>query len=100
MKKYLEEKSIYVKNEDKMIYKIVSFEAYDGYTTLTYDLELVAGYDYIDPDNNDIQGYVSAEKFIEEVRTETVVQYFFEEGLKDCLEENGYEILDKLPTIH
>ena len=100
MKKYLNEKSLYVINDDRLIYKVNEYDVYDGYISLNYNLELVAGYDYINPDENDIQGYVEAINFIEDVQLESVVQYFLEEGLKECLIDNGFEILDKLPKIH
>ena len=64
------------------------------------NLILVAGYDYINTDENDIQGYVSASNFVDGVQDETVVQYFMVESMKQCLIDNGYEILDTLPMIH
>lgn len=93
---YLEGKKFYVKNEEKFIYEVKSFEAYDGYNTLHFNLELVAGWDYINPDMNDIQGYVPADRFVEDLQSETVIQYFMEESLKECMEANDYEVLEKL----
>lgn len=43
-------------------------------------------------------GYQLAEEFSEDVQTETVIQYFFKEGLEECLEANGYTILKTNPT--
>ena len=99
-KTYLDSKKIYAKNDNNLIYETQSINTYDGYDWLEINLVLVAGYDYINPDENDIQGYVKANKFIEDVQTETVIQYFLTEGMKDSLNDNGYEILDKLPIIH
>lgn len=93
---YLEGKKFYVKNEENFIYEVKSFEAYDGYNTLHFNLELVAGWDYINPDMNDIQGYVPADRFVEDLQSETVIQYFMEESLKECMEANDYEVLEKL----
>lgn len=31
MRVYLENKKLYVQNEDKLVYKVVSYEGYDGY---------------------------------------------------------------------
>lgn len=73
---------------------------YDRQSYLTVNLVLIAGYDYINSDENDIQGYVTASNFVESVQDETVIQYYIVESMKQCLVDNGYEILDKLPVIH
>ncbi len=99
-KVYLSDNEIYAKTKGDLIYKTESMEMYDCQSYLTVNLELVAGYDYINPDDNNIQGYVSASNFVDEVQTETVVQYYMEESTKQCLIDNGYEILETLPTIH
>lgn len=95
---YLEGKKFYVVNEDKLVYKVGSFEAYDGYNTLHYDLELVAGWDYMNPDMNDVQGWCPADMFIEDVQSETVIHYMIEESLKESLESDGYEILENIDS--
>lgn len=94
MKKYLENKKFYVRDDDKKIYEVNAFEVYDGYDTIHLYLELVAGWDYVNPDYNDIQGYVPADRFIDEVQSETVIQYFLEESATDALESDGYYICD------
>lgn len=90
MRVYLENKKVYVQNEDKLVYEVKSYEGYDGYDSLYFQLELVCGWK-----NN---GYQLAEEFSEDVQTETVIQYFFKEGLEECLEANGYTILKTNPV--
>ena len=92
MKIYLEEdKQIYAKDCNDLVYRIADGRMED--TCIMWNLELYCGWDYINPDENNIQGYVPANRFIEEVQYDTVIQYFFEEGLKECLGENGYIIV-------
>ena len=98
MKLYLGNKSLYVQNEDKLVYKTESIEMYDGYDSLHINLELVAGWDYVNPDMNDIQGWCPANRFVEDIQTETIVQYFMEESMKESLEANDYKVLDFIPN--
>lgn len=99
MKKFLENNALYVQNDDKLVYKVESFEAYDGWNSLHLNLVLVAGWDYLRPDHSDVQGWCGANWFVEEVQTETVIQYFMEEGMKESLEANGYEVLGKFDEL-
>ena len=99
---------LYVKNENKMIYKATIGEDYytrrnsnvNSNTYFTVDLELVAGVDYINPDTNDIQGYVKPNRFIEEVQYENFTVYLLDETIKQRLEDEGYTIIEELPTIN
>nr|WP_024835437.1 hypothetical protein [Clostridium sp. 12(A)] len=100
MSKVYLDNGLYVKTPSNLIYKTESIEMYDSTSYLTINLILVAGYNYINTDENDIQGYVSASNFVDGVQDETVVQYFMVESMKQCLIDNGYEILDTLPMIH
>lgn len=94
MRIYLEEnKQIYAKDCNDFVYRITNGRMESNY--IVWDLELYCGWDYINPDKNDKQGYVSANRFIEEVQNDIVIQYFIKEGLKDCLIENGYELIEK-----
>lgn len=97
---YLTNNEIYVKTESNLLYKTESIVMHDCESYLTVNLELVAGYDYINPDENNIQGYISASNFVDSVQTESVVQYYMVESMKRCLIDNGYEILETLPMIH
>lgn len=67
--------------------------------SLSYALELICGYDYINPDLNDIQGWVSPNMFIDEVQSSDIMVYW-DESLKDRIIEEGYEIIGYLPKIH
>lgn len=66
---------------------------------LSYSLDLVCGYDYISPDYNDIQGWVSPNNFIEDVQWDEVL-VCFDENLKDRLIEEGFKIREALPHIY
>lgn len=96
MKHYLEEHKFYVVNGENLVYKVGEFETYGNTNYILIELELVAGVDYINPDENDIQGFVPADRFIEDVQFEYVSQYFLEEGTKEALAENGYTVLEKI----
>lgn len=67
--------------------------------SLIYNLALVCGFDYIDPDNNDLQGWVDASRFTSHVQDEDIL-VLFDESLSDRLKEEGFEIIKNLPKIH
>lgn len=97
MKHYLESHKFYVINEDKtLVYKVGEYETYGNASFITFTLELVAGVDYINPDENDIQGFVPADRFVEDIQYEYVNQYFLEEGTKEALEANDYTVLEEI----
>lgn len=84
----------HVINEDKFIYKIISVEQLGANEiAYSYNLELVAGYDYINPDENNIQGYVEAKGFTENVQWETFTVYPLTESLGERLEDEGYKVI-------
>ena len=94
MTQYLGINKFYVYNTtEKLVYLVNEYEVYYNSSALQIHLELVAGWDYVNPDENDVQGWVSADKFIEEVQDEYINQYFLKEGMEEALEENGYTIL-------
>ena len=94
---YLENNKFYViDDEDRLVYKVATYETFDGCTYLQINLELVAGWDYINPDENDEQGWCPAEKFMEEVQSETVNQYFLKEGMEEALEAHDFTIMNAL----
>lgn len=95
---YLEKKAIFVKNEDKLVYKVASMEIYDGYDSLRLNLELVCGWDYVNPDMNDVQGWCKADRFVDDVQSVQEICYIMTESIKECLESEGYEILEKCPV--
>lgn len=94
---YLEKKAIFAKNEDNLVYRLKSMEMYDGYDSLRLNLVLVCGFDYINPDISDEQGWCPANKFIEDVQDTQEICYIMSESIKECLEVNGYEILEECP---
>ena len=95
MKHYLGSHKLYVENsESKLIYMVNEFETYDDYEAIVIHLELVAGWDYINPDENNVQGWCPSENFVEDVQHEIINQYFLSESMKECLEWNDYTILD------
>lgn len=97
MKHYLENNKFYVLDEDeKLVYEIKEFEVYSNYEAIQIYLELIAGWDYINPDYNDIQGWCSADRFVEDVQFEIINQYFLKEGMEEALEKNGYTVLNKI----
>lgn len=97
MKHYLENHKFYVMNEDsKLVYKVGEYETYHDSEGIHIHLELVAGWDYVKPDENDVQGWCSADNFVEDVQYEMVFQYFLVEGMKEALQENGYTVLEKI----
>jgi membrane peptidoglycan carboxypeptidase len=96
MKRYLENHSIYVINGENLVYKVGEYEAFDNADYLLFELELVAGLDYVDVDYSDIQDWVSADNYIDDVQYEYINQYFLVEGTKEALEANGYTILTEI----
>ena len=94
---YLESNKFYVMNEDeKLVYKVATYETFSGCTYLQINLELVAGWDYVNPDENDIQGWCPAENFVEDVQGEYILQYFLKEGMEEALDANGLTVLEKI----
>lgn len=87
--------NLHVINSDRMIYKVSSVRELDARVySLVYSLDLVAGYDYVNPDESDRQGFVSKENFVENVQWECLTVYPLNESLGDRLEEEGYKIID------
>lgn len=97
MKHYLENHKFYVVDEtEKLVYKVGEFETYGNADFITVELELVAGWDYVNPDENDIQGWVGADRFVEDIQYEYVNQLFLVEGMKEALDYHGYTVLEKI----
>lgn len=97
MKHYLESRKFYVVDEDrKLVYEVGEFETYSNTDYMTINLELVAGWDYVNPDYTDIQGWCPADRFVEDIQYEFINQYFLKEGMEEALVENGYTILEEI----
>lgn len=101
MKNYLGSKKFYVENKNtKLVYVVEEYETFYECAYVVIHLELVAGWDYVNPDYNDAQGWCFADRFVENVQSEMVAQYFMEEGMKEALKENGYTVLEEIsPTL-
>ena len=88
--------NIHVINEEKRIYKIVSTEERmcSDDIILSFNLELVAGYEYINADESNAQGYVSKEAFLENVQWDSFTVSPLTESLGGRLEEEGYKVVN------
>ncbi len=88
-------KPVYVINEDKLIYKIYSVEQL-GSTEIcyNYNFELVAGHDYINPDESNAQGFVSAGNFVEHVQYDSLTVLPLSESLGERLADEGYKVIN------
>ena len=97
MRHYLENHKFYVMDENaKLVYKVGEYETFSGCEAIHIHLELVAGWDYVNPDYSDMQGWCSAENFVDDIQSEIVTQYFLVEGMKEALEENDYTVLENI----
>lgn len=92
-------KQIYVENRDNLIYEVKSIDLHPNAMAYLH-LDLVCGYDYVDPDNSDLQGYVDKSNFVEEVQHETISCDFINESLRIAVSLDGYNIRKELPKIH
>ena len=82
---------LYVQNEEKMVYKVEMESRQPSEFYYLLNLELVAGWDYVNPDENDIQGYVSANMFVEEEQYHSYTFYPMDETILERLKDEGYE---------
>lgn len=82
---------LYVQNENKMVYKVEMKPQQASEFYYHLHLELVAGWDYVNPDENDIQGYVGADRFIEDVQLEILTFYPINESIIERLEDEDYK---------
>lgn len=81
---------------DGLVYKLDSLNVYNGGRDYhEMNLELICGWDYIDPDMGDEMGWCKPDRFVESVRSETVPLYYLWESAEAALKENGYEIIDE-----
>lgn len=91
-------KNTYVRQGSSMIYKIAELEMRsDNWLNIT--LELVCGWDYIDADGSDAQGFVGKEHFVEESQYEYLSCDIMNESIMQVLKDNGYKTIKNLPTI-
>ena len=66
---------------------------------LVWTLIPIAVYDYIDPDNSDIQGWLQEIPGTGNIDEESIVQYVISESFENALSEFGYSFID-VSTIY
>ena len=72
----------------------------DASSYVEVKLDLVCGKDWVEVNSYGGQmGWLPPEYFIDSVQYDSVVCYFYEEGILHALEENGYTEVKKLPKI-
>lgn len=91
---------MYVKNKENYIYELTYDRVIDSGEPFVhcYNLELVAGIDYID--YSDRQGYVSANNFTDEIQYDNLVVYSLTETILDRLAKEGYKVIKELPITN
>ena len=92
-------KQLYVENDDRLVYQLKDIELMENGLAYLY-LDLVCGYDYVDPDNSNEQGYVDKSKFVEEAQHEIVSCDVMAESLVEAFKNDGYHIIDALPKVY
>lgn len=98
---YLEKNKLYVTNDySKTIYQISSYEVENGLPYMKLNLVPYCIEDYIiTKDFSMKHAYLPAYKSSEKLEVETLNVNFMTESIKDCIIENGYEILNKEPVV-
>lgn len=82
---------IFIKDtQNKLIYKVDRYRVESNY--IHYSADLVAGWDYVNPDRCNEQGWCKPDRFVADVQSIDLIQYFVNESLTECIESNGYEI--------
>ena len=96
MNKYID--AVYVITEDnKLVYEINNISVYDNSNSIMLHLKLLCGWDYINPDYNNMQGYCKAENFVDDIQEEIIPMYFINESMTEALNANGYNVLKEIP---
>ena len=92
------DKQLFVENDDRMVFELKDIELMGNGLAYLY-LDLVCGYDYIDPDNSNEQGYVDKSNFVKEAQHEIVSCDVMAESFVNALNNDGFTIREKLPKI-
>lgn len=92
MKVYLKDVKV-VTDEKSLKYKVSYFDVYDNVDYAIVNLELLAFWDYVNPDENDLQGWVEPTRAVEEVQYDTVVWYFGVESMNAALAHSGFKVI-------
>lgn len=91
---------VYVK-VSTLIYRVSSLRQLDSKElSFLVSLDLVCGYDYINPDLSNDMGYVPSDRYTEDWQDDYMTWYPIEESFTECAEEHGYSLLHKLPYIY
>lgn len=89
---------LYVENGEKMIYQLTDIELKENGLAYLY-LELVCGYDYINPDNSNIQGYVDKSKFSDDIQHEIVSCDILAESMIQALNNDDFYVLKDVKNV-
>lgn len=85
-------KCLFIK-KDLMVYKLDRIEIPSHANIIFYyHFELVAGVDYINPDESDRQGFVEASNFVEHLQDVSFTVFGVDESLEKLVKEDGYEM--------
>lgn len=85
--------------DNQVLYALV-YDSYEDKQFINNDsyvrwsLVPVAIYDYIDPDNSDVQGWLQEYPTIENIQSDGIVQYLFSESLEEALNQFAYSLID------
>ena len=96
---------MYIMNDDQdLIYEVRidtrDIQIKDKNSYIVIKLDLVCGKDWVEVNSyGGREGWIPPEWFTDEVQLENVVCYFFTESVEECLIDNGYTIVSKLPKI-
>lgn len=92
-------KTFYVENDEKMVYKVTNLELRaDGW--LNISLEFVCGFDYIKADENNEQGYIGKENFVNVTEHDLIACDVMNESIVQALEYHNYKVVENLPKIY
>lgn len=80
-----------VQDEDKLVYKVEMKVQQESEMYYHLNLELVCGWDYVNPDESDVQGYVGAENFVDYIQYHSYTFYPMLESGLERLEEEGFK---------
>lgn len=98
---YMNNNALYVLDEDEqLVYRTESYTPCGGELRIMWNLVLVAGKDYINPDVSDEQGWCPANRFTDGIQFRSCSQYLNSETLEELLKDEGFKILGKYNDLH
>lgn len=97
---YLEKNKFYVTdNDSQTIYQVASYDVENGSSQIKLNLVPYCIKDFVCPHLSGKKGFLPAYKSSEKLQVEILNVNLMTEGIKNCLKENGYEILKKEPIV-